>query len=538
VVTTEPVDEILSVSHPEPSYSGDALIEVTLQGVTAGPHRVNILFNDTNIGEVDFEGQTEGSAQIPVSGSLLREGDNLFTLACGGGETDVSLIDSIRLTYRHTYTADDNTLKFTVQGAGQVSVSGFGTPEIRVIDISDPQNPYEITGDITSGEGGYTVTFKSTGNGLKTLLAFDRDRIGVAEAIRPNQPSSWAQMKAGADFVIITHHDFLNSLSPLKALRVNQGLSVALIDIEDLYDEFSFGQKTPQAVKDFFIDATLSWNKVPRFVLFVGDSSFDPRNYLGLGDFDFVPTKLIDTQTMETASDDWFFDLKGDGLPEAAAGRIPVRTADEAAAVVSKIIGYEQTDHGSWRKDALLVADKDEGFEFKETAEDISTLLPSDMSISKIFRDDTDDVTARDELLAGLNQGALLVDYIGHGSVELWRGNLLTSEDALSLTNGMHLPFVVSMTCLNGLFHDVYTESLAEALLKAGQGGAVAVWASSGLTEPSGQAVMDRELIREIFDGDKPTLGEATVQAKASVSDMDIRRTWILFGDPATRLGY
>jgi len=98
------------------------------------------------------------------------------------------------------------------------------------------------------------------------------------------------------------------------------------------------------------------------------------------------------------------------------------------------------------------------------------------------------------------------------------------------------LPFVVSMTCLNGFFQDVYSDSLAEALLKAKQGGAVAVWASSGLTEPDKQAVMNKELVRLLFNGETLTLGEAAKRAKAAVSDPDVRRTWILFGDPTMRL--
>jgi hypothetical protein len=90
---------------------------------------------------------------------------------------------------------------------------------------------------------------------------------------------------------------------------------------------------------------------------------------------------------------------------------------------------------------------------------------------------------------------------------------------------------------LNGYFHDPFpTESLAESLLKAGGGGAIAVWASSGLTDPEGQALMNKKLISLLFDGTAMTLGEATVKAKAATENMDVRRTWILFGDPTTRL--
>jgi hypothetical protein len=91
------------------------------------------------------------------------------------------------------------------------------------------------------------------------------------------------------------------------------------------------------------------------------------------------------------------------------------------------------------------------------------------------------------------------------------------------------------MTCLNGFFQDPQAESMAEALLVA-PGGAVAVWASSGLTESEAQLPIDEALVRLLYSGTSITLGDATRAAKAAASDMDVRRTWILFGDPTTRL--
>ncbi len=156
------------------------------------------------------------------------------------------------------------------------------------------------------------------------------------------------------------------------------------------------------------------------------------------------------------------------------------------------------------------------------------------MGVTEILRGRS--VTARSDLLNLLNQGQLLVNYVGHGSTKIWNGNLLTSSDALNLTNYPYLPFLVSMTCLNGFFQDPYSESLAETFLKAERGGAVAVWTSSGLTVPGEQAVMNLELIRLLFNGQGLTIGEAVMRAKRATTNGDIRRTWILFGDPTLRL--
>jgi hypothetical protein len=89
------------------------------------------------------------------------------------------------------------------------------------------------------------------------------------------------------------------------------------------------------------------------------------------------------------------------------------------------------------------------------------------------------------------------------------------------------------MTCMNGFFHDTHIESLGESLMKS-PGGAIAVWASSGFTAPNGQSAMDIDLFGRLFGG--MTIGEAIMRAKLATADPDVRRSWILLGDPAMRL--
>ena len=249
-----------------------------------------------------------------------------------------------------------------------------------------------------------------------------------------------------------------------------------------------------------------------------------------------MPTKLIDTAYLETASDDWFVDFNGDGLPEIAIGRLPVRTLEEASNIVSKIMTYERS--GGAQRVAVLVSDKiewEDDFDFEGASEEVRNVLPSSLMVSKIYRSQFgSDSAARGVLLASLNGGSLLVNFIGHGSLDMWRG-ILTSEDVAGLTN-RGLPFFINMTCLNGFFQDPYMETIAETLVKAVGGGAIGVWTSSGVTEPANQLPMNKELIKLLFNGNSLTLGEATSRAKAATNDQDVRKTWILFGDPTTRL--
>jgi hypothetical protein len=538
VIAQDPVDQTITLPHVDAAANESARLEVTLQGVTMLPHLVRVQLNGVDISQIPFNNQSQGIMELDVAHSLLREGPNVVTLLAQGGPGDVSLVDYLRLTYQHSFKADDNALRFTATGNRQVRVEGFSGGGIRAMDITIPDEPEEIYGQVEQETTGFAITIASPEMGDRQLIAISDSQLKHPASIVANIPSSWRQPKQAADLVMIAPRDFSASLDALKTARQKQNLKVVFVDVEDIYDEFSYGEKTPQAVKDFLSYAKNNWKPAPRFVLIAGDASADPRDYLGAGDFDLVPTKLVDTDFMETASDDWFADFDGDGLAEMAFGRLPIRTSEEAASIVSKILSY---DSSTPSEEALLVADTNDGYDFEGATRQLRDLLPSTLRIEEIDRGRLDPATAKTRVREAIIRGQSVVNYAGHGSLNQWRGDLLTTEDAYSLSNSQRPTLFVMMTCLNGYFDDPVSDGLAEALIKVEKGGAVAVWASSGLTLPTGQSVMNQELYRLLFAPSRPgpqsmTLGEAVLRAKASVSDQDIRRTWILFGDPTMRL--
>jgi hypothetical protein len=130
---------------------------------------------------------------------------------------------------------------------------------------------------------------------------------------------------------------------------------------------------------------------------------------------------------------------------------------------------------------------------------------------------------------------------VGHGSVQQWgRDQLLTVEAVQGLSNGARLPIYINMTCLTGLFSHPSQESLGETLLWAPDGGAIATIVPSSLTLPSNQTQFNQTLIAELLSPERPTIGEALMRAKQSVTlgtknDHDIVATFNLLGDPALR---
>ena len=532
VIAREAADQTIAVPHLDTASSSNAKLSVSLQGVTQQIHQVRVLLNGAQIGLVTFGGQARGTATFPVPRPTLKEGDNVVTFLAEAGETDVSLVDSVSITYQHSYMADNDVLRFNVNAGRQTTIDGFSSRDVRVFDVTTPDAVKELHSIVKPQRGNYSVTTTAGGAGERTVIALTESRASETLSIRANRPSNWRQPSSGADMVIVSHHDFTASLAGLVSLRQGQGLSVAVIDVEDVYDEFAYGSKTPIALKDFLAYTKANWKNPPRYLLLVGDSSLDPKNYLGFGDADYVPTKLLDTQLMETASDDWLADLNGDSIADIAIGRLPVRTAQEAAAMIRKIIVYEQSAN---MESMLLVADRNDGYNFEAWNGQLRALIPAGFSVEEIDRGSLDNATAKTRLLDAINRGQKIVNYTGHGSVDIWRGQILTNEDALGLTNADHLSLFITMTCLNGYYQDPRLDGLAESLMKS-NGGAVAVWASSAMCEPGIQEVVNRELYRLLFSGNQITLGEAAAKAKLVVLDPDLRHSWILFGDPAMRL--
>jgi Peptidase family C25 len=530
IVASQPVDQALTVPHLDTAASG-ATLEVALQGVTTISHIVNIRLNGNDLGNQVFNGTGHSVASYTLPPSLLLEGQNTVTLTRQNGSSDISLVDYLRVTYNHTYVADHDQLKLTAASNQQLTIDGFSNNAIRVFDITNPVTVQEVTGQVQQQGASYSISLMPAGGGLRTLLAVNQ--AGQAGRVAANVPSNLGKTGQGADLLIITRRDFFNAVDLLRTTRQHQGLSVTVVDIEDVYDEFSFGQKTPQALKDYLSSTQTSWKKTPRYALFVGDASYDPKNYLGFGDFDLLPTKLMDDSFMEASSDVWFVDFNDDSLEDLAVGRLPVRTAVETERMIAKILSYENSTAPD---EMLLVADSNDGYDFEAASRQLRPLVSNDVRVVEANRGVLGDAATHATVLAAIKRGQRLVNYTGHGSVALWRGNTLSNADTAGMENAEHLPVFLMMTCLNGYFDDPGTDCLAETLLKTPRGGAVAVWASGGQTLPQGQWEMNQELYRQIFSTPQMRLGDAARAAKQGSADGDVRRTWILFGDPTMRL--
>ncbi len=536
VVTGGTVEIPLDLRALAVESTATAQIAVALQGVTPADHHVEIGINGYRVGEMTFDGQTHIRRTFSIPQAWLQTGANRLTLASKAPETerDVSVVDAIDLTYRRAYIAEatTSTLRCTLPHRHRATLDGFRDSTIRVFDITEPQRTHELSGQVSRHDERYAITTAPAHSGSRTLYAFTEPKRLSPGSLTGNPASTWHVKRQGAEMVIIAHAEMIGATSPLKTLRESQGLSVALIDVQDLYDAFTFGAKHPEAIKAFTRYAVRHWQPTPRFVLLVGAANFDPRDYLSYGPSDWIPTGWLHTELLETASDDGLVDIDGDGEPDLPIGRLPASSATEAAVMVGKLINYDTTP-GSWRHRALVITAAPDDFDFLAASQPLRQRLANRFTVETLPLGQVPMTTARQQLAEGWASGYGLATYFGHGTTDRWAAEGLIDTTAIrALRNDNRLPIVLSMTCLTGFFHDPVTESLAEAFLQAPHGGAVAVWASTGLTRPPVQVKMQQLLTSHLLGPNALTLGEAILRAKQAVRDAG---TWVLFGDPAMR---
>ncbi len=531
IITATPVEQVMTVHNP--AVSGDGTLEVLLQGATPGAHQVAVSLNGNFLGTVDFSGIGKGFSKLPVPRSALQTGANTVSLIAVGGGSDVSLVEQLALTYQRTYNTSDDSLALSVNGGQRLSIGGFTSNTVRFFDVTTPDAFEELPVKVAKSGATFVATATATGFGGREILAISDKQYRRVAGIEADQPSTLRTPGNAADFIIIGGSDMVSALAALKAQRESEGLRVALVDVKDVYDEFSSGHKDINAIKNFISYARTNWASAPQYLLLVGDASFDPRGYLGMGLVDAVPTNLVDSALLEVSSDEPFGDDDNDGVAELAIGRLPVKNATETAALVQKIIRYAQNG-SSGNPQTMLVADRPDSINYEEHSLLLKAKLPAGMPVSEVYRSQMSDAAAKAAILEGINGGSALINYSGHGSVDTWKANLLTNADTKGLTNTDALSFFVMMNCLNGYFHSV-SDSLAESLLRS-EGGAIAVWASSALTNPGAQSLMNQELYQQLFGGGSLRIGDAVLRAKEAVGAPDVRRSWIFFGDPTTRL--
>ena len=515
-------------------------IDVKIQGITEVTHQTKVTLNNTDLGFINGNYKTSMSSHFDVPTSLLHEGTNTLVLITQGGAGDYSLFDTLSVNYSRSYQSRQNQLSFYLPNYKAAYVDGFASSNVRVFDISNGDQLSIISNlKVTANNsGGYKVFLPSNRGSL--LFAVEDSAILAADSVAQNFPSALATTTHNPDMIIISYKDWMDKANDWANYRRGQGMNVEVVNVEDVYDEFSFGTFSTNAIGSFLKYAYNNWQSPPKYVLLLGDGTYNPRNYSdgipNSGAFNFVPTKIIETLYIETGSDEAMADFNNDGLAEIPIGRIPVHSGQNVTDVLNKEKVFEQTvSTRNLSRGVVFTSDEPNGYDFSGVSsrlrDQLSQSVPTVM-INKV------DSGSRSQLLTELNNGRFLFNYSGHGNASAWSASpiLFNSADVSTMTNNVDLPIFTMLTCLNGYFV-VPSDSLSELLIKKPTGGAVAVWASTGLTTPDIQEIMATRFFSQINAGNFARMGDLIKDAKTAIpGGRDVRLSWALIGDPTLKI--
>lgn len=547
-----------------------ATVRVALHGRSNTEHDCNVWLNDKiELGEARWDGETEYQLQnSEIFQSFLNNGQNTIRITnptSAGALIDILMLNWIQIDYWRKFKAEKDVLPFAitpfldetgaVNANFEVQLKNFSTPDIEIYGIDGTR--YVGLSPLADDKvpGTYKVLFQSSQIRPKAVndptiqyIALTRNQFRKPK-ISVDAPSDLHSTQNGADYIIITHHHFLQDVQPLADFRSQQGMRTKIVDVQNIYDEFNHGILNPKAIREFLSYAYHNWQPpAPTYVLLVGDTDIKKK-------IDFVPTMQVQIPGYgSSASDHQFVTFRGtDSFPDMLIGRMPANNRVDARIFVERAINYETAPRaGPWHKRFLMLAGSDIRFHLQTNGLISNNQLSGRYEIQRIYAPHTDgELTLRDDdaltpigrrVIDGFNDGASIVNYIGHGGGGRWASSRMLDfkDPEQNLTNISQLPFVISMTCYTGSF-DGTKNSLAEELLRSENGGAIAVFGATSIGLLDGDFALNLEIFDVIFNDQTYNVGAIVAQAKTqflinSPEFLDLAEVFTLFGDPATNL--
>ena len=404
---------------------------------------------------------------------------------------------------------------------------------VRVLERA----PYVL--DVTDAEAPKWVS-------SKTGFLSERTYLALSELHRPelrHVRSTKLRKRRRVDYLVIGPKAFLQAAQPLLRYRRRQGLRVATASTEDIASEFGRGELTPDSIRELIAYTYHEGRgRKLRYVLLLGDATYDFKDYLGTGVSNHVPPFMIPTTYLWTASDAAYAAVHGeDLLPDLAIGRLPAQSSEELDAMVDKILAFERRAPWLDAPSVLIADNADRAGNFRADAEEIASTLLANREIRRIYLDELGAAGARDAITRSFDAGASTVSYLGHGGIHLWADeNIFNTSQLERLSAQSQQPLLLTMNCLNGYFHFPYFDSLAESLLKPRDKGVVAAFSPSGLSLNTPAHRYHKALLQELLHGGHRRLGDAILAAQARYADTgafpELLSIYHLLGDPALRL--
>lgn len=544
---------------------------------SAGNYQVNFTLNSSALQSKTWSNTRILDGSLPLPAGALVNGSNTLLLQPinlnGLANNDYTVwLDWLRLTYPYSgQYLSGATFSNPTAGLWRYQITDVPTATPWLLNVSTPQQPKLLLNAAASGSGPYTLSWQQSTTATDSFIVVPDSEVRQPAAISVYTASTLLDTNQQVDYVLITHPSLLTAVQPLAAMHTAEGLTVRVVNVQDIYDLFSDGSLSASAIHDYLAYAYSNYQTpAPMYVLLVGDASMNYRGYAISGvatpRLNLVPAFLggFDAWSGSSVSDNGFVRVQGnDLLGEMVVSRLPVNTVAETDVVVNKITHYASTFPPARALNTLWISDNPDndnpafGTQFyMATEETLAPLLPQ-FSADRVYfclpgtntcpGDPwvyTDIVAARAAVVNQWNAGHLLIHFTGHGSITSWTHELLFRVYWVNqLNNSAALPFLLVSSCTNGYFVSPQYDGLDEGLLRASGRGTIGGFTGVTFDSLEPQTTLLTNFMDAVMNDHITQIGVAATVARArtfaQLSSPDNERSAVghsLTGDPALAL--
>ncbi len=498
----------------------------------------------------------------------------------------VAWLDYVEINARRQLTMAGTQMAFRdVQSVGAGNIAQYNvssTSPIQIWDITDIAN-VKLQTLVNPVPSTYQFTLPS--DSLKQFIAFTGTDFNTPYASGRIENQNLHAL-SNKDFIIIAHPDFLQQAMQLAAYHESRdNISTIVVTPQQIYNEFSSGEQDISAIRDFvkmFYDKASGPGSMPKYLLLFGDGSYDNKKRFN-SNTNFIPTYQSYNSTVVTTSyvTDDFYGLLDDGeglwLNDAidiGIGRFPVDTKADAQAAVNKIINYTRTGvpvsgnssntcsnkasgipFGDWRNMICFIGDDEDEDLHVSQADQQATLVDTtnnNLNIDKIYLDAYQQEATpggdrypgvTDAINKRVDQGALIINYTGHGGVFGFAHERIVEVAQINKWNNADKLFLLfTATCEFSRYDDPAQVSAGEYTFLNPNGAAIALFSTVRVVYAPPNFYLNQDFLKAAFkpiNGRMPRLGDLYEYIKTQPGgNSENSRNFTLLGDPALTLTY
>ncbi len=500
-----------------------------------------------------------------------------------------ALLDFIRIKAKRNLTGYNKQFRFQAAEAG----TNIGVGEYQLTNASSISQVWDIT-DIynvqkfenTSGNG---FAFKTNLGEVRKYIAVDKndyytplrdsksrvDNQNLKGTVFKNSQNQFQDI----DYLIITPKSLSAQAEKLANFHRNYSqLNVKVINLENIYQEFSSGKQDIGAIRNFvkyvYFNASSSDKRVKYLNLF-GDASFDFKNRIQRNT-NIVPIyQAVNSFTdgeWSFASDDffglmddnegridyynenenWSYEIRG---LDVAVGRMIASNSQQADELVNKVIEYHDIrSYGSWRNNYVAISDdsdkpSDASLQLRQNtlADQIVSQKPF-INVKKILMDSYVQEAsaggkrypkARQELFAAFEKGALVFNYLGHGGEDGLSGERVWEKsDGQNLNNQYRYPLFITITCDFSRFDNPTRPTAGEYTFLNPKGGAISMITTVRSIFQGPAEIFNNKLAEYVFSfgSNNPNSIAENLRLAKNFSPNTSTNVVFCLGDPALKL--